>query len=205
MNKNSIYLGIGLLALIIVPIAIWGVVSFSQQGTEEVTLIIVPSDSTVKINDTEYKNKKTIRLEPGTYTISTTKEGFETDSQSVTVEKRSGATVFSLLAPVSDEAQQWARKNQTAYLEAEGKSSSLATKEGEELIKRFPVTKWLPLQKATYVIGYKKAENSNKDIVITITATAGYREAALQEIRDRGFDPSDYVIEFNDYRNPFNE
>lgn len=203
MNRRITLIVLGIIALIVVPLGIWGIISFSQRGTEQVTLLVLPGDALVKINDEEYKAKTSVRLEAGVYTATVSKEGFEADTQELLVEKGKDATLISLLTPVSSDTKRWVTNNQSRYLEAEGKAGELANQQGLEIIERYPVTKWLPLQKATYVIGYKQI--SNGGIAITITASEGYREAAIQEIRDRGYNPGDYVIEFNDYRNPFNE
>lgn len=202
MNKNLVLIGATLATLIIIPLAIWGIVSFSEQGTEHVKLVIVPADATVKIGDKEYKGEKSIRLQPGEYPVTVSKEGFETVNQKLLIKEGKEATHISLLLAVSPEALKWAKDNQSAYRAAEGAAGTLAIQQGEEFIDKYPITKWLPLQKATYVIGYKQPEADK--LIITITATEGYREAALDELRKKGTDPSDYVIEFNNYRNPFN-
>lgn len=188
--------------LFIAPFVIWGVISFSKIGTEEVKLITVPSDSIVKIDNKEYKNKESIRLKPGKYSAVASKEGFESLAQELEVKKSEDTMLVSLLPAKTPEAQQWAIKNQGFYLKAEGKVGTLMAEEGEAFIEKYPVTKWLPLQKSTYLIGYKEA---GEGIIITISASEGYREAALEELRKKGADLSDYKIEFNDYRNPFDE
>lgn len=202
MNKNMFIAIASVAILFIAPFVIWGVISFSKIGTEEVKLITVPSDSIVKIDNKEYKNKESIRLKPGKYSAVASKEGFESLAQELEVKKSEDTMLVSLLPAKTPEAQQWAIKNQGFYLKAEGKVGTLMAEEGEAFIEKYPVTKWLPLQKSTYLIGYKEA---GEGIIITISASEGYREAALEELRKKGADLSDYKIEFNDYRNPFDE
>lgn len=189
-------------ALFVIPLVIWGVMTVLQQGTVGVSVSVLPNDATVKINDKDYSNQTSIRLKPGTYTVTVSKEGFDTDTQKLVVKEGKSATFISMPAPISADARRWVTNNQRAYLELEGKAGKLATQEGRELIDEYPLTKWLPLQKATFTIGYKQPEEA---VIITIDATEGYREAALQEIRDLGYNPSDYTIEFTNYRNPFDE
>lgn len=189
-------------ALFVIPLAIWGAMTVIQQGTVGVSMSVLPQDATVKINDKEYTNQTSIRLKPGTYTVTVSKEGFDSDTQELVVKEGEPATFISMPAPISADARRWVTNNQRAYLELEGKAGELATQRGRELIDEYPLTKWLPLQKAIYTIGYKQPEEA---VIITIDATEGYREAALQEIRDLGFNPGDYTIEFTNYRNPFDE
>ncbi len=55
-----------------------------------------------------------------------------------------------------------------------------------------------------YSIDYTHDYKSVSDpIIITITASTSYREAALNYIRDLGFSPADFKIIFTKYENPF--
>lgn len=206
MNKRLIYIVIGFIGIIIIPIITWSIMTVSQNGTAPVSVVIAPKNATVEINNQTFKGNETIRVKPGTYTVKISKDGFETDTQKIVIKEDKTNSIISTLNPISDAAKQWYQNNQTEVLRVEGKAGQLSAQQGEEFINQYPITKWLPLQKATYTIGYKQlSENSDEGIVITISAVEGYREAALQEIRDKGFDPSDYTIEFTNYRSPFNE
>lgn len=204
MNKRALITTFGVIGFLLIPLVIWGLTTLPQQGKVAVSVEVLPSEATVKINNQDYSGQKTIHLEPGTYTATISHEGFETDTQQLIVkEGDKDLALFSTPQPITSEAERWVRENQNAYLTLEGKAGEAAVQQGAEFIEEYPLTKWLPLQKATYTIGYK--QDGPDKIIITINAFSGYREAALQEIRDLGFDPSDYTIEFTDYRNPFDE
>lgn len=65
-----------------------------------------------------------------------------------------------------------------------------------------PITKRLPFNDPYYIIGYKTVGTSN-DIVVTIhTSSPRYRYYALKQLYTLGFDPTDYVIEYSDFKNP---
>lgn len=204
MNKKTTLIAAALVVFIAIPVIIWIISSTLQKGTVSVETLVVPSNATVTINDETYSNKNSINLKPGTYTVVTSRDGFETNTQDILVAEGQTNAIIASLLPVSEEAMRWQENNMKAYLELEGRAGSIAAQQGQEFIDTYPITKWLPLQKPTYTIGYRQVtENGKQGIVITINAVEGFREAALQELRDRDIDLGDYTIEFTDYRSPF--
>lgn len=207
MNRNVKLFLIGLGLFIVLPLTLWGIISllsFNHAGEVSVDIAVVPSDATIHIGDTSITNKQSVYLKPGDYSITVSKDGFESTTQKITVSEDTTAHIIAALYPVSSDATAWYNAHQDDYYKLEGIAGTVANEAGQEFINKYPITGSLPIQKATYLIGYKKTDNQ-KNIIITITAYEGYRESALQEIRNLGFDPSNYTIEFNDYENPFNE
>jgi len=206
MNKRILVI-ISFLGLLVVVPLVWWLVSSTMQGNSvPVSVVVVPSDAAVKVGDTTYKNKTSVRLEPGTYTVTVSKDGFESTTQTIVVQKAYTDSIVAGLLPKSESATQWYKTHQSLYQELEGKAGDLIEEKSKVFNDMYPITKYLPIQKAIYTIGYKQVSNDpTKGIIITINAGEGYREAALQEIRDLGFKPGEYTIEFLEYRNPFNE
>ena len=67
------------------------------------------------------------------------------------------------------------------------------------------ITVTLPYDSPLYTITYTKNPkdpNNLKNVIVTISAYSGYRNAAVEKIYDFGFNPADYDINFN-YENPF--
>lgn len=207
MNRNVKLFLVGLGLFIVLPLALWGIISLlalNHAGKVSVDITVVPSDATVQVDNTSFTNKKSVYLKPGNYTVTVSKDGFESTTQEITVSEDTTAHIIAALYPVSSDATAWYNEHQDDYYELEGIAGTAANETGQEFINKYPITGSLPIQKATYLIGYKKTDDQ-KNIIITITAYEGYRESALQEIRNLGFDPSNYTIEFNNYENPFNE
>ena len=207
MNKKQMLI-VGIVAtLLIVPIITWVVTSLRTMGTVEISVYVVPGDSVISVNDEEFKGTSVIHLKPGKYSATISKDGFISQTKDIIANEDIKSSVSAALLPSSIEATTWYNKNQSKYFEYEGKIGALEAEKGALFIQKNPITKWLPLQKAIYSIGYKQQPESDNPykITLTIKATKGYREAALQEIRDKGFNPGDYKIEFVDYRNPFDE
>lgn len=205
MNKN-LKLAIAAAALITaIPIAIWIWTLISWQGTAKVELIVLPVDAKVTVNDEDFSNKKSIRLKPGDYTFTVSKDGFETDTQKLKINNSDkNVEFFSTPIPVSNEALLWAEENLNSYHKLEGRAGKASAEKGRELIEKHPIVSILPIQEAVFSIGYKTS-GDNESLTLTVHAEEGYRESALQKIRDQGYDPSDYKIVFEDYRSPFNE
>lgn len=206
MNSKTKLIAAGLAMFVAIPVFIWLWVNISHLGTTPVEISVIPGDALVKINDENFSNKKTAHLKPGSYSIVISKEGFETDKQNLVIkEGDSKASIISMPTPTSSEALLWAEGNTDKYLALEGKVGKASTQQGQDFIKKHPIIEALPIQKAIFSIGYKSIDTRGDDIIITINAYEGFREAALEEIRDQGYDPSDYKIEFTDYRSPFDE
>lgn len=204
MNRR--YLVIGILALGIMGLVIFSIVNLiSQKDTIPVQIYIVPDSAIVKIDNKKYSNNSTAHLKAGVYNVVSTKDGFNENSITFNVNTTdSSPTINIALYPSSASATDWYNQNQNLYLQFEGREGTIANKNGDDFAKINPITAYLPIQKAIYTIGYKNDPSQGiNGIIVTIKAYNGYREPALQEIRDKGINPSDYKIEFVDYKDPF--
>lgn len=62
----------------------------------------------------------------------------------------------------------------------------------------------LDAKSTLYTIDYdQNLKDKDSPITLNITASESYREAALESIRQAGFNPGDFLITFKDYENPF--
>lgn len=194
---------ISIVVLVVVGIVGYTIYSTSTRaGKTKVDIVVVPKDAAIKVNGTPMTPP--LYLTPGDYTISASKEGFATLEKSKTITNKETTLTMPLNAE-SDEANKWAEQNQEQYLTLEGIAGRLATKEGEEVSTKNPVIQVLPFSNYIYTIGYKNdpSDPSGESIIVTIDTIEGYRNAAVQKIRELGFDPSQLKIEFKDYESPF--
>jgi hypothetical protein len=206
MDKKRLYISLSLIILFIVAI-VWSVVLyFSRVNTIPVQVYVVPNDATVTVGDKNYRHNSTAYLSPGVYIVRASKDDFISQKQELNISSEDTPTIINIaLIPLSDEAKQWYEANQDQYLQAEGREGDIASEAGLSFSEKNPITNGLPIQKTIYSIGYKLDPDKNEDaIILTIHTSEGYFEAALDEIRSRGYDPSDFKIEFINYRNPFN-
>lgn len=181
----------------------------SQQNTE---IIVVPNDSLVEIkgNDGSLIKKtgaSSLSLKPGNYEITAQKEGFLAKSTQLNISEDSEKqTIVLLLEPSSQEAKDWAQKNNKQYLEAEGRAGELDQISGEKFRSENKITSSLPYNGGFYRIDYGIDRKNNNSFKLVITGdTPNLRQVAIEKIRELGYNPSDYIIEFKGVKNIFPE
>ena len=178
------------------------VISLRRPSGIAVQVTTVPKDAKIVANNKKIRNGTTY-LEPGSYKVEISKKGFATIKSTIVI-NANRTYIQEALSPVSESAKAWAAKNNRLYMEFEGLAGKTAQKTGENFYKRNPIAYLLPIDKLVYKIGY--LENEQGSITLTVHAvTPEQRTAALQQIRDWGYDPTDYEIEFVDYVNPLAE
>lgn len=175
---------------------------YRYQNKSEVTLLIAPNDATVYI-DNKQINRTTTRLSNGEYRIRVEREGFESFQETVTINNNQTITVG--LMPLTDEASRIAAADDENYLKIEEIAGNEAIDEGERFRSRNPIVERLPVTSVFYTVGYQVDPSDSESIIIDIRAEDGYREAALKQIRDWGFDPITLNIVVSDNGGPFNE
>lgn len=191
--------------LLLVGLTSFGIyLTISRIGKEPVEIILTPEDMTLTIDGQNYRSG-TAYIKPGTYGVKAEREGFETFEGTVTIGQPNTTSIDYVLTPVSEEAKKWKEDNIDLYLAQEGRSSVRSNEIGKQFAEQFPITTKLPFRNFIYSIGYRlqNVDNPSEGIIIEITAITGSREAALNKIRELGFDPTNYEINFNNYENPF--
>lgn len=162
---------------------------------------VVPDDAVVVIDGKEYRNGKNT-VQPGTYMATANREGFVSLTQEVTITDTLQTLMFSL-TPESEEAKQWAAKNQEAYSEAEAAGGEAALQQGQALRDRYPLVSKLPFDGSFYEINYAILDREKNTIYIRIDTTSPMgRQVALEQIKEWGFQPTDYQIVFPGLKNP---
>lgn len=187
--------------VLLVMLAIATIVTLvGRIGKVGLTVATVPRDASVTINGTQIGNG-TQWVKAGTYAVIVKKDGFETQKQTVTVTgDKSDNIIAASLAPKSKEAKEWAAKNNSAYKDNERYGARQARAAGEYFANKNPITKKLPFTDPYYKIGYVV---DGQSITLTIiTPSPRYRFYAVEKIREWGYDPTDFVITFEDYQNP---
>lgn len=201
----NVKLGIGLFVIAILALLGYGLYKqVVTAGTIPVTVIAAPSDATISV-DGKQVGAGTIDLKPGKeYEVKASKDGFFPYSGSQYIDASSNKITVAL-QPDSDEAQKWVEENQQQYSDVEAQAGTREDASGKEFSDKNPITDDLPLETLIYTIGYKRdnSDPSGDSIILTIDAAQGYRNGAINAIRDLGYDPTKFKIEFYNYTNPF--
>ena len=198
-HKKQIVVGIIILFTCIIA---WTIVTIlSRTGKLPLTIKTVPSDAYITINNTTASNG-TSWFVPGSYTLTVSKNGFKTQTKDIIVSRAKEQNVAAIaLTPESDTAKAWAESHQREYTDIQAYGAIEASMYGKYIATRYPITKVLPFNDPYYQITY--AIKKNDEVALSIVASSPrYRYFALEKLRDLGFNPTDYVIEFKDFHNP---
>jgi hypothetical protein len=192
-------------AILILGLAISYVFMLGLQriGKTAVKIDSVPGNLVVMVND-EKRGGSTVYLSPGTYEITAKKEGFSDYSESLTIsEGQPPKTLFIVLSPDSESARKWAQENRSRYLAIEKRSGEEADKQGAKFVDDYPIVQQLPHRGSLYNIDYSYDEETSEFKLQITSPDALGRQVAVETIKNWGYEPTDYVVEFLDYTNPF--
>lgn len=207
MRRNHI-----IILTIILALGFTGIIGYSiftaisRSGKEAVKVYILPGDAQVTVNG-QRVSAGTAYLTPGKYEIEGKKSGFADYNDSVLIESPNIEIIDIGLVPISDEAKKWAKDNERLYAEREGRGAEQARKRGEVFKQINPITNKLPINNVLYSIGYTldPDDPTEKSIILQVDVPQGYREGVLNKIRELGYDPTNFKINFKIYESPFDK
>ena len=184
---------------------IWTVmILVGRIGKLPVTVSIVPSNAAITLNNESISNG-TKWITPGNYTVTAKRDGFNDKKQMITVtsEKQDNIVAISLV-PKSKQAKEWAQQHQDEYKNNEKYGALQASANGAYFTSQNPITKKLPYTDPYYTVGY--TVNQDNSITMTIsTQSPRYRFYAVEKIREWGYEPTDFRIQFKDFKNPLEQ
>lgn len=189
----------------IVLVAWWGIATFvDQNGKIPVVVSVVPSDATVTFNGKSEGNG-THYLPAGSYEVTVRKDGFKTETEQVIVtDKKQQNVVAASLTAESTDAKKWAKEHSGDYAKNQAYGAIEANSNGSYFTAKNPITTKLPYNDPYFTIGY--IVNKDQSITLTVvTPSPRYRFYAVQQIRDLGYDPTDFKIMFKDFHNPLEQ
>jgi DNA-binding MarR family transcriptional regulator len=194
---------ITILLIVVAAIAAGIYFSASRAGKIAVTVAVVPSDAHTTV-DGQSVSSGTIYLKPGSYTVTSKKDGFADYSEKQQIEDNQSSIVVSL-TPESADAKKWADDHNSEYLANESLAGQAADTFSNDFRDKNPIVNVLPYDNYIFTIGYEndQSDPTNNSVIITIDAPEGYRNAAIDQIRSLGYDPTTLNIKFRNYTDPF--
>lgn len=200
-KKNRIIL---IATLLLVFVSIFYYLRGNHVQTDGILVNInsVPGDISIIVNDKETKSSK-LYLPPGTHTIEAKKEGFKTSSKTINIVYGNDPVhLYFLMLPVSESATEWYNSNRNEYLKLEKIAGENDQAEGVAFSTNNPIVKLLPYRSLLFNIDYSLT-NDKKGIILHIKAdNSTDRSLAISQIRNWGYDPSDFEILFTNFANP---
>ncbi len=198
-HKRKIIIGT---LIFVASILIWSAITIvGRIGKIATTISVVPSSAVVTLDGQTIGNG-TQWVKPGNYEVVAKKDGFKTEKKSVAVTGAKDKNVVAIsLTPESDDAKKWASEHDNEYKKNETYGAIEASNNGKYFTATNPITTKLPYEDPYYTIGYAPRSDGGVDLTIT-TPSPRYRFYAVEKIRELGYEPTDFLIVFRDFKNP---
>lgn len=199
-KRRNLLLALGGALAVVVIISVVGII-IRLVNSATVEILVAPTDATITIGGHNFSNG-TVNMQPGTYEVSVTREGFE--SYSGTFEAISGETVnLDVCLDTTEETAGWYDDTTSADYQAcqEVTDRKIITAE-QEWLDSDPILRVLPYH--NYDAGYDIDYSTDEDLNITVSITPlscnqsradWLYEEALQYLRNQGIETENYVIE----------
>lgn len=195
-QKKYIILALSILCAAMLLLIVSTVIG--RAGKTAVSFVVSPDETQIEFNNQKITGSRTIYLKPGTYSFKATRNGFKENTIQTTVRDKPVRVVFAL-TPTGEVSKS------TNAPKIDKITTEALEKEQTKLAEANPIIKKLPIKNFIYSIGYRADSSKENGIIVEIDAPKGYKNAAINEIRKAGFDPSKLNINFRDYANPFTE
>jgi hypothetical protein len=198
-QKKYIILALSILCAAMLLLIISTVIG--RAGKTAVSFVVSPDETQIEFNNQKITGSRTVYLKPGEYSFKATRDGFRENTIQTTIKDKPIRIVFAL-APTGKVSKS---EKSTNASKIDKITTEALEKEQTKLAEANPVIKKLPIKNFIYSIGYRADSSKENSIIVEIDAPKGYKNAAVNEIRKAGFDPSKLNINFRDYANPFTE
>ena len=198
-QKKYIILALSILCAAMLLLTISTIIG--RAGKTAVSFVVSPDETQIEFNNQKITGSRTVYLKPGEYSFKSTRDGFRENTIHTTIKDKPIRIVFAL-APTGKVSKS---EKSTNASKIDKITTEALEKEQTKLAEANPVIKKLPIKNFIYSIGYRADSSKENGIIVEIDAPKGYKNAAINEIRKAGFDPSKLNINFRDYANPFTE
>lgn len=204
MEDNSRLRKYFVIAIILDLLIVAGIVALAFQKNKKEAILnvnITPSNAVVKIGEEEYGNG-VFELSPQKVTATISAEGFKTETMELSLEEESITEISKYLEPESP--HYWAEHmNEAVMLE------SMNSEEAKRIYAILDLKNSLPLTNYKYRGRYEASEEttivektSDCDAILCLfvksNAVDGL-EKAKALIKEKGFNPDDYEIEYETF------
>ncbi len=175
--------------------------SIERAGKIAVPVEVAPRDASVKLGDDSITSRGTAWITPGEYEVVVTREGFKSQTRTIRVSEDAEPYIYIALAGNTDKAKKWQESHQSEYKRLE----LLTIQKSREYNTRFksnnPIVNILPIKDPYYSIDYRNNNDKNIELIIYGTSPQ-YRQVAVDFLRKQGYDPIDYKVTYEGFKNP---
>lgn len=195
--KKILYIAGGVVAaVLIIFVFVLGLQSRDKTAAIDVQSA-VPDDINVTIDGAKVASNGKVDIKPGNHSLNAQRSGFESQTQTVTVNQGETKTVRLLLTPNGQDGYDWARNHPNQFLEYESKASQTFVQTSQDLTQKYPLIAHLPEIHPNWRVDYGKSVAHPNDpnalaIIITYGGSDIDKQNAINWIKSQGFNPSDY-------------
>ncbi len=201
-DTKSLRLIIGLivaaLALVLIVISVTRV-AHDQVYSAQLNLKIAPTGAKIVVNGAS-TGPGIVGVKPGTVAITVSRSGFASQTKTLKVAKGQKLTIAMALTSNSPSTKDWYSNNSNDEATLEQVTGQQYNQQSTQSVQQVPLIQQLPYidPGLTYRIDYGEplAGTNVPGIYITAPTTQG-QQAALQWIKDQGYDPSTLHIQYN--------
>lgn len=202
--RRYIIMGVILLVLLITGATIWYNLQLAEQrrGKLAVPVDVVPNDANVVLSTgQQLPSRGTAYISPGNYNVTVSKQGFASQTRPLRVTQDAVPYIYIGLVGTTQEAKNWVDTHPEEYQRLQ----SLTVVKNQAYNTLFKsnntIVNILPIKDPYYSVDYRNYNDESIELVIWGTSPAT-RQAALDQIRAKGYDPTDYRISYDGFDNP---
>jgi hypothetical protein len=176
----------------------------------KISLLIAPKSASVKIDDSSYPTSGDFKIPSGKHTITISKEGFSTITETINLTTGQTYNYFNYLVYPNGSMEWYSSHEDDSYL-LEAIIPEIEMKNSNAIIAKYPLLAYLPInideysstfsEHTKYSISYKINIDNTPTIIIT-DYTGGKKEEAYKKIQSLGCNPDDYFILYEDKSEP---
>lgn len=197
----SLWSAFALIVLTVISIAYNQQIARDRQGKVAVQIQVVPSDALVTIGDTKVTSSGTAYVQPGSYKVTVKKQGFSDYTKVLDVHQESLPSIYVGLSGSDKDAKKWEDDHADQYSVLNRLEVERAAKFNHAQITKNEIIRILPINDPYFTVSYMSDGGDSIHLIVS-GVTAKYRMFALDYIRQKGYEPTDYKIEFKGFKNP---
>lgn len=204
INLKAIVTAFVVLTILILGISAYFIIDNAQK-TATISIFAAPKSAEITLNDTLYQNMNQIRVKPGDYHITISKEGyFEPYDEDFTILDGETRNFYIALAPL--DGTNWYETHPNDAYTLDTIEDAKLTEETKRNIANFPLLASLPITVeyyktdstyVYYIISYELYSGETPTIIIKDYTGNNYEEA-LNRINLLNYNPENYTIKYQD-------
>lgn len=188
----------GVVVLAVILVLIGGFVIWRHDPKAELTVTSIPNDLTLTLDGQQIANNGKLDVRPGTHTLTGTRDGFQSYSQTFDVRGKDPISAKVYLYANGPVGVAWGKNNPEQVREAEAEAGRRYDEIQRRLELKYPILAQLPYIgpgfKATYEGSKSDPKNPEAISVRILLFLPDGKEKALQWITASGWDPASLDI-----------